>query len=128
MSAWRRQALSHLPECKSVIESADGPMALWIELRLEFDRAMRESNLALANRLLQFAAWCISEESGKLPNDTSTAVACAFYEHLPETREYWPHFSKWFSRPQFEMLLPIFGYHLSKDDLGDLKKSYAAKA
>ena len=128
MSAWRRQALSHLPECRAIINAADNPMAMWIELHLEFERAMEVANHDLVGRFMQFAAWCISEESGKLPNDTSTAVACAFYEHLPETRKYWPNFPKWFSRSQFEMLLPVFSYHLSPDDFADLKKHYAAKA
>jgi hypothetical protein len=33
MSAWRREALQRLPECRQVIEPADNPMALWIELQ-----------------------------------------------------------------------------------------------
>jgi hypothetical protein len=128
MSAWRRQALQLLPEYRETIEEADNPMAMWIDLHLAFDDAMAQKKSELASRVLRYAAWCISTDSGPLPNDISTAVACAFYEHLPEEREYWPHFPKWFGRSQFEQLLPIFGYHLSPGELEELKQFYASKA
>ena len=48
--------------------------------------------------------------------------------HLPEEREYWPHFPKWFTRAQFELLLPIFSYHLSQGELQELQRFYASKA
>jgi hypothetical protein len=44
--------------------------------------------------------------TGQLPNDTSTAAAVAFYEHLPQKREYWQYFPKWFSRQEVERLMP----------------------
>ncbi|MDD5707844.1 MAG: hypothetical protein PHR35_18145 [Kiritimatiellae bacterium] len=128
MSAWRRQALSLLPEYRAIIQAADNPMALWIELHLEFDRAMAHPESELVARFIRFAAWCISPAAGPLPNDTSTAVACAFYEHLPEKQSYWPYFRKWFSRSEFEGLLPVFSYHTSPQQLESLKKSFANAA
>jgi hypothetical protein len=127
MSAWRREALSHLPEFRQVIEASDGPMALWIELHLEFDRAVEGSNVNLQSRILKFAAWCISADAGPLPNDISTAAAVAFYEHLPQRRENWEHFRMWLSPREFESLLPVFAYHLSGGELAELKQDYASR-
>jgi hypothetical protein len=125
MSAWRRQAIEMLPEFEARIASSDSPMSLWIDLAMEFDRAFREHDNALLRRVLRFAGWCVSEHSGSLPNDTSTAAACAFYEHLPANRAYWPHFRQWFFPHEFSRLLPIFKYHLSAEDVAQLEKVYA---
>ena len=125
MSAWRRQGLALLPEFRSIVESAESPMAMWIELHLQFDKAMDIGDLSCVDRLLRFAAWCVSELSGALPNDTSTAAAVAFYEHLPQRREYWQYFAKWFPGSKFDDLLPVFSYHLSKEDVVDLRRVYA---
>lgn len=128
MSAWKRQALTLLPEHREIIEAAESPMALWIDLHLEFDRAMANPESELIKRFLRYAAWCISSAAGKLPSDTSTAVVCAFYEHLPQKQSNWPHFRKWFSRSEFDSLLPIFSYHISAQQLEALKKSFANAA
>ena len=100
-------------------------MALWIELHLEFEWAFRRNDALLVKRILSYASWCISEQSGPLPNDTSTAVACAFYEHLPSCKDFWPHFRKWLSPSEFAALIPIFAYHASAAELEQLKASYA---
>lgn len=125
MSAWRRKSLELLPELKFLIETSTSPMAMWIDLHLEFDDAMKNNQTEFAERFLQLAAWCISEKAGPLPNHTSTAAALAFYEHLPEKAEYWQHLPKWFSKHQFNELLPIFSYHLSSKKLEHLKRNYA---
>lgn len=124
MSAWRRQALAVLPQFRSLIDRATGPMALWIELELSFNRAVSGGDRDVVQRILSFARWCSSEGSGPLPNDTSTAVSCAFYEHLLTRREYWPHMRSWFPPEVFRELLPTFGYHLSAVDVAELKKLY----
>lgn len=123
MSSWRREALNHLPELRGLIEPCESPMMLWIELHGEFEDAVR-NNIALSSRILAYASWCISEAAGPLPNDTSTAVACAFYEHLPQRREHWPYFREWFTPGEFARLVPVFAYHLSNDDLEALKVAY----
>ena len=122
MATWRRKALEFLPELRSTIASAESPMALWIELHLEFDEVMEKGDLASAQRFLRFAAWCLTDESGPLPNDTSTAAALAFYEHLPQKRAYWPHFSRWFTTREVEVLLPIFSYHLDATEFVELRR------
>jgi hypothetical protein len=124
MSTWRRKAIELLPEYRQAIESCATPMALWIELLLRFEDAFEKDDQPLVSRFLEYAAWCISDEAGRAPNQSSTAVACAFYEHLPTHREYWPYFRSWFSQKQFTALIPVFSYHLSDGDTADLKKLY----
>ena len=124
MSAWRREALSNVPELQKIIEAAESPMSMWIELHICFDRAVRDNDSDLVRRILRFADWCTSCESGELPNDASTAASVAFYEHLPMNREYWKHFTSWISRDKFSQLLPVFSYHLSEEELEDLKRVY----
>ena len=124
MSAWRREALSNVPELRKIIEAAETPMSMWIELHLRFDDAMRDYESDLVRRILHFANWCTSSDSGELPNDTSTAASVAFYEHLPVNRTYWRYFASWFSREKFSQLLPVFSYHLSEEELDELKRAY----
>ena len=124
MSAWRREALSNLPEYRKLIEASDTQMVLWIELHLCFEDAVRSDDSDLVRRILRYANWCISGESGELPNDTSTAAIVAFYEHLPLNRSYWQYFASWLSRDTFDLLLPAFRYHLSEVEIDDLKKVY----
>src|SRR5262249_44720932 len=91
---------------------------------LLFDDAMREGNRDLAQRLLEYASWCLSERAGDPPNHTATAALYAFYEHLPENRSYWPLFPEWFSPDEFHGLLPCFAYHLSEQDISELRAYY----
>lgn len=126
MSAWRRKAIEELPELSELIETAGSPMALWIDLHLKFEDAAGTDD-SLVRRILRYAAWSISDRSGKLPNESSTAAACAFYEHLPERREHWPLFRQWFSPAEFSRLEPVFHYHLSADELAALRSEFGKK-
>jgi len=124
MSEWRHQALERLPEYRGAIEGADSPMALWIKLWLAFDQAVESSHTQTAERILAYARWCISEASGKLPNDTSTAAIVAFYEHIPTRRSNWKHLPKWLSPQEFKDLLPVFSYFLSAEEVLELQETY----
>ena len=125
MSTWRRKAIEYLPEHRKTIDRVQTPMAMWSELHLHFEDAVAEGDQRMVRRFLRYADWSISEEAGRLPSETSTAAVCAFYEHLPKRREYWPLFRSWFSQKQFTNLIPVFGYHLSSVDVADLKRFYA---
>jgi hypothetical protein len=107
-----------------LIEGAESPMSLWIELHLEFEDAIGVKNDERTHRILRYAAWCCSDRSGALPNDTSTVAACAFYEHLPTRKDLWRYFPEWFRPQEFEALLPVFSHHLSEEDLAELRKEY----
>ena len=127
MSVWRKEALGRLPEFRSLIESARNPMSLWIELSCKFREAVERQNHDLIKRMLQYASWCFSRENGQGSGDIINAVACAFYEHLPQNKQYWPLFENWFFPHEFEALLPIFEYHTSPQELSDLKRVYYEK-
>ena len=79
-------------------------------------------------KILDYAAWCFSEKSGKLPNDTSTAVICAFYEDIATHREFWPHFSEWFFPHEFDQIKSWFKYHLADDELIEFENTYKMNA
>ncbi|MDR3447959.1 hypothetical protein [Dyella sp.] len=87
MSTWRRKAIEYLPEHREIVDRARTPMAMWIELHLRFEDAVEDGDQHMVKRFLRYADWCMSEEAGRLPSETSTATACAFYEHLPQRRD-----------------------------------------
>ena len=47
MSAWRRKAIELLPELRLVIEKADSPTALWIDLTFHFVKIASDADTAL---------------------------------------------------------------------------------
>jgi hypothetical protein len=107
MSAWKREALKTLPECRAVIERAANPMALWIELHGACEDAYADHNEDLIRRFYGYARW-----SWQAGGDVQSAVACAFYEHLPLspiTREDMP---RRFGRHAFLELREAFCFHL----------------
>ena len=122
MSAWRRQALEKLPECRRVIEAADNSMALWIELLGECQDAYRKQDEGLIRRFYEFARWCWQSPSA----DVRTAVACAFYEHLPTTPELRRDMPRRFGRAAFTELREVFRYHLSPDEAAAFEREFFA--
>lgn len=120
MSAWRREALQRLPECRKVIESADNPMALWIELLGECEDACRKQAEDLIRRFYDFARWCWQSPSA----DVRTAVACAFYEHLPTTPVLRRDMPRRLGRAAFTELREVFRYHLSPDEAAAFEREF----
>jgi hypothetical protein len=127
MSVWRRKALETLPSERTLIEAAQNPMALWIELYCIFKRAVKDNDKNKTRKILNYASWCISEKSGKMPNDTSTAAICAFYEDIASHKEFWPQFNEWFFPDEFEKLKDCFSYHLSENEFLELSKLFYEK-
>ncbi len=128
MSAWRRKALEALPDQKHLIDTADSPMALWIELHILFEKCVRQNDTGRIRAILNYAAWCISEASGHLPNDTSTAAICAFYEDIASNKDNWPRFVEWFTPSEFAAVQEFFGYHLDGKELQELVATFRAAA
>jgi len=58
MSAWEREGPQRLSECGEVIESAENPMALWIELPGECENAYKKQAEDLIRRFYDYARWC----------------------------------------------------------------------
>lgn len=120
MSAWRRKAIKAVPELKHTLENVENPMQAWIEINLYFEKLNRETDNKAIDRILSYARWCLSEQAGKLPSNTSTAVCYGFYEHLPIERNNWIYFNKWFTKSEFESLKGIFLYHIGEEKLNEL--------
>jgi hypothetical protein len=120
MSAWRHQALEQLPECRHIIESADNPMALWIELLYACEEAYQKQSDDLVRRFYDFARWCWKSPSA----DVRTAVACAFYEHLPTKPVMRRDMPRRFGRAAFAELRDVFRYHLSKDEADAFEREF----
>ena len=116
-----------LPEQRRLIETSENPMALWIELYLLFEIFVKDGEKEKVRKILNYASWCFSEKSGKIPNDTSTAVSCSFYEDIASNKEYWPLFREWFFPHEFENVKPCFKYHLTDAEFSELERTYYQK-
>ena len=68
MSAWRREALVALPEFKQLIAASESPMALWIDLHLEFNRAFEAKDESRVRRVMEYATWCWDERDSDRVN------------------------------------------------------------
>jgi len=122
MSAWRREALQRLPECRRVIEAADNPMALWIDLLGECQDAYKKQDEDLIPRFYDYARWCWQSRI----DDVVSAVACAFYEHLPTTPVLRRDMPRRFGRAAFKELRDVFCYHLSPDEAAAFEQEFLA--
>lgn len=120
MSAWRRQALERLPECRHIAENAANPMALWIELSWACQNVYRNGNDDLIRRFFDFARECWNSPNAEL----RTAVAVAFYEHLPSHAEIRQDLPRRVSRAEFTELRETFRYHLSPAEADAFEREF----
>ena len=120
MSAWRRKALGHLPEQRRTIEADNNPMALWIELCSACERAHESGDESVGKGFYDFARWCWLSPN----DDLRTAVACAFYEHLPRSRAMRRDMPLRFDRATFDELREVFQYHLSPDEAVEFERGF----
>jgi hypothetical protein len=118
--AWRRQALAALPEFKHLISQPESPMALWIELHLDFETAFEANDASRVRRIIDYAKWCWDARDG----DTVNAVGCGFLEHLPEHKDMRACIPQWFGRTEFERLRPVFAYHAGEAVVAEMEDLY----
>jgi hypothetical protein len=95
-------------------------MALWIDLLGECQAAYEKKDEHLIRRFYEFARWCWQSPS----TDVRTAVACAFYEHLPTTPVLRRDMPRRFGRAAFAELREIFSYHLPGDEWAILEREF----
>jgi hypothetical protein len=120
MSAWRREALRQLPECRQIAETAENPMALWVELLSACQEAYARQDEDLIRRFYELAHWCWKSQS----EDVRTAVACAFYEHLPRTPAMRRDMPSRFGRAALSELRDLFAYHLSPAEAAEFEREF----
>ncbi len=124
MSAWRRKALEFLPQHQTLIERAESPMSLWIDLRLRFLDHVASGEEGAVRAVLRYASWCTAEGAGTGASDTLAAVLVSFYEDLAAERALWPRFKDWFRPNEFEALVQPFQYHPSDQQFAQLRKEF----
>ena len=95
-------------------------MSLWIELLGGCEEAYKKSDEDLIRRFYDFALWCWQSPSA----DVRTAVACAFYEHLPATPVLRRDMPRRFGRAAFTELRDVFRYHLSPDEAAAFEREF----
>ena len=95
-------------------------MALWIELLGECTDACRKQDEDLIRRFYDFARACWHSPSGVV----RTAVACAFYEHLPTTPELRRDMPRRMGHAAFSELREVFRYHLSPEEAAAFEKEF----
>jgi hypothetical protein len=109
---------------------AENPMALWIELRLKFEDVYRAEipDDGLIRRFYHYVRWCMkSPGEGKYLSDVGTAVAVAFYEHLPQTGVIRRDMHRWLTRDEFSGLREMFRYHLSEEEFARFESEFLAQ-
>ena len=127
MSAWRRVALETLPEYSSLIDDAESPMALWVELQTKFMFLSEGGNPDenLIGRVFKYARWCFrSGRTERFLSDAGTAAVCAFYEHLPTNQAIRNDLHRWLSREEFNELSGAFRYRLFEGQFSDFESRF----
>jgi hypothetical protein len=126
VALWRRQALTELPELKSLVEASPSVMALWIELEPRLAAAYRaqpadEETIRCIYRL------ALSTLRNSPDPEAMTAVLVAFFEHLPTRPEVRADIHRWIEPSVFQELESAFGYFLAPDEVAALRREYHAR-
>jgi hypothetical protein len=134
MSAWRRVALDHLSEYKRLIAEARNPMSLWIDLEFEFEsiysKTKQGSSLDddLVGRFYKYANWRLgTAETAQRPTEISSAVTCAFFEHIILIEKIREDMHRWLSPRHLEILSGSFTYHYPAADFLTFKERFLDK-
>jgi hypothetical protein len=110
---------------RKVIEETENPMALWIELRFQLgNHYSEEPRDDVISRFYQYAKWCFFDSKS---SDVVNAVACAFYEHIPEDKILRDDLHRWLSVSDFTALKDVFQYLKHPSQFHEFKKEFLAK-
>ena len=136
MSAWRREALRHLPQYKHQIENSDTLSCLWSELVFEFQDAYQTEpwDEAVIAGVYAFALWCWhgpehqarhgTEYRGNTVEATTQAFA-HFFEWLPTDAVRRRDMPRWLCLKEFEVLQAgPFTYFLGADEHAQMVQEF----
>jgi hypothetical protein len=112
-----------LPNLRSRIESAETPMALWIDLWFEFKKSFAAADSDGVRRTMAYARYCLASPSG----DVRTAVACAFIEHLPTDPRIKAVLPELLTAEEFNRLEPILRYHVGEGVIAEIERDYRSR-
>ena len=127
MAAWREKAFDRLPALRETIVSAENPMALWIDLQVELERAYQTDppDEHLIENIFRYARWSEFESED---DDAQTAASLAFYEHLtahPKVRADLPNR---ITKEEFIKLRELFQYFLEPSEYQEFEREFLAAA
>jgi hypothetical protein len=109
---WRKVGIEKIPRCREIFDQADSVMYLWISLWFPFTEAHGDpADEELIGQIYNYASWCWTESRNY---HSQTAVACAFYEHLPLEPKVRRQVGRWLPADLFESLREVFRYHLEE--------------
>jgi hypothetical protein len=114
LSRWREKAIELLPQERQLIQSADSPMALWVELEFKIQEHVEDQDEDWIRGLIEYASWCLSPQAGHRPSDASTAAVVTFFESLPQTKGIAPYLAKYLSLEDFMSCEPHYTYLASE--------------
>jgi hypothetical protein len=130
MDFWREKAAEFLPEFIEQITSAESPMALWIEISFELEKAYEAetANEDLVSRIYRYAFWCLDQpQTDSAESDLSTAVAVAFIENIPLNPKTAADLHNHLSIEEFDGFGPLFRYHLDENQFAAFRREFAAR-
>lgn len=95
-------------------------MRLWFDLLGEFKAAFRRDDHQQLARILAFARWCWASSSPGVSN----AVACGFYEHLPQDDGIRAAIPRLFREQEFEQIRSALAIHVDEAALDEVARRY----
>jgi hypothetical protein len=125
MSAWRRKALTMLPELRRELQAPRTTVMLtFFELRWLCRDAHRSRNLDLLERIYGFAAWCARHPAREVWN----AAGVGFYEHLPDDPVTLADFTRWVPHDVFRDVETLLHNRLGAQGVAALRLQYQKRS
>ena len=124
MSTWRQKAIECAPGLKKNF-NAKGltPYSVFMELL----PLAREAHIIKDNKTLQsiydYAEWCFRQKDQKLWN----AAGVSFYEHLGDTPETFPGFTKWVKKDIYLDIRELLDRRCEDSKMKELDNYYGLK-
>jgi hypothetical protein len=128
MTVWQEKGLELLPSLRETIVAAENPMALWIELYIELERAYEanQPDEDLIANIFRYAHW--SEFEAGDDEDVQTAASLAFYENLPTHARVSADLPNRITKAEFLKLKDLFRYLLEPDEYQAFEQEFLAAA
>ena len=128
MTTWQEKALALLPSLRETIIDAENPMALWIDLYIELERAYENDppDDDLIANIFRYAHW--SEFEAGDNDGVQTAASLAFYEHLPTHAGVRADLHNRITKDEFLKLKDLFRYFLEPDEYRAFEREFLASS
>jgi hypothetical protein len=127
MAAWRRQAISLIPQMRTAIEKVDNVRSLWIDLHNAFFENIDGGDQKLCTAIRNYYRWCVSPDRERLPNDIQTAAVLEFIEKFARTPELIAKMPKWVTSMEALAYSWNIVYAGGEAALENVKKAYSCR-